>query len=177
MNHSKKDDSLDAALRRVRLVVFDFDGVFTDNRVYVSQEGIESVCCYRGDGLGLRLLDQIGVRYLILTSERNPVVTARANKLGIRAIVADGDKQTALEHIITEWDVPLNQVAFVGNDINDRDCLQMVGCPIVVRDAHPSVLPLARYRTRRKGGNGAVREVCDLIFEAHEPARTSDRNG
>ncbi|HHH39527.1 MAG TPA: 3-deoxy-D-manno-octulosonate 8-phosphate phosphatase [Sedimenticola sp.] len=147
----------------IRLVVFDFDGVFTDNMVYVLQDGSEAVRCSRLDGLGLEKLRRLGVEYTILSTETNPVVSARAAKLKTDCIQGCGDKPAALAALARERGIPLSAVAFVGNDINDLECLRRVGLPIVVRDAHPDVLPLARYRTLRKGGEGAVREVCDLF--------------
>jgi 3-deoxy-D-manno-octulosonate 8-phosphate phosphatase (KDO 8-P phosphatase) len=151
-------------LTTLRLVVFDFDGVFTDNRVYVDQDGRESVCCSRADGLGLRRLDTLGVDYLILSSESNPVVSLRAEKLAVRCLQGLDDKLSALKLELDRLGLNAAQTAYVGNDINDRDCLDFVGLPMVVADAHPEVLSLGRYRTRRGGGQGAVREICDLIY-------------
>ncbi len=150
-------------IRAVRLVAFDFDGVFTDNTVYVSEDGSEAVRCWRGDGLGLRKLERLGVTPVIISTETNPVVLSRARKLKIRCLQGVEDKRAALESLARELGLVLAQVAFVGNDINDLPCLNSVGLPIVVQDAHPDVLPSARYRTQRAGGKGAVREVCDLF--------------
>ncbi len=150
-------------IRATRLVAFDFDGVFTDNRVYVFQDGAEAVRCYRGDGIGLRKLERLGIRAVIVSSETNPVVTVRSRKLGIRAVQGVEDKRAALEKIAVEMGLTLEQVAFVGNDANDLPCLNCVGLPIVVQDAHPDVIAPALYRTKMRGGRGAVREVCDLF--------------
>jgi 3-deoxy-D-manno-octulosonate 8-phosphate phosphatase (KDO 8-P phosphatase) len=153
-------------LRAIRLVAFDFDGVFTDNMVYVSQDGTESVRCFRGDGLGLGRLARDGIAAAIISTETNPVVTARGRKLGIRCVQGCADKSAALKGLAAELGFSLAQVAFVGNDINDLECLQAAGLPIVVRDAHPDVLSVAAYRTNAPGGRGAVREVCDLFHQA-----------
>ncbi len=147
----------------IRLVAFDFDGVFTDNMVYVMQDGSEAVRCFRGDGLGLRKLESAGIATVVISTETNPVVTARSRKLKIRCIQSCHDKLHALERVAAELGISLAQTAFVGNDINDLDCLKAVGLPIVVNDAHPDVIPYAKYRTRARGGNGAVRELCDLF--------------
>ena len=155
--------ALTEALRRVRLVAFDFDGVFTDNAVYVSQDGTESVRCVRSDGLGLQVLAALGVSTVIISTETNPVVTARSRKLSVRCIQGCQDKRAALDGVVAELDVSLHETAFVGNDINDLDCLKAVGVSIVVADAHPDIVPHALFRTRTPGGYGAVREVCDLI--------------
>ena len=157
------DTALQECIRLIRLVAFDFDGVFTDNMVYVSQDGSEAVRCFRGDGIGLRKLEQLGIETIIISTETNPVVSMRSRKLGIRCVQGCEDKRAALEAIIQEMSLSLAQVAFVGNDVNDLPCLTCVGLPIVVQDAHPDVIPHARYQTRARGGHGAVREVCDLF--------------
>jgi YrbI family 3-deoxy-D-manno-octulosonate 8-phosphate phosphatase len=157
-------------LARIRLVVFDFDGVFTDNTVYVSEDGRETVRCWRSDGLGLAKLPPLGIQALVISTEVNPVVGARCRKLKLACLQGCPDKAEALERLAREKGLSSEElgtlVAYVGNDINDLGCLKMVGMPVVVNDAHPDVLPLARYRTRAPGGRGAVREVCDLLVAA-----------
>jgi YrbI family 3-deoxy-D-manno-octulosonate 8-phosphate phosphatase len=155
--------ALTERLRQIRLVAFDFDGVFTDNAVYVTQDGTEAVRCVRSDGLGLKTLTALGVATIVISTETNPVVGARSRKLAVRCIQGCDDKRRALESVVAELAVTLQETAFVGNDINDLDCLKVVGVPIVVADAHEDVVPHAIYRTRTPGGHGAVREVCDLI--------------
>ena len=159
---------LDALLRRVRLVVFDFDGVFTDNTVSVSQDGSESVRCWRSDGLGTAKLKQAGIDTVIVSTETNPVVSVRGRKLAIRCVQGCDDKLSAVRALAAEFGVTLDDVAFVGNDINDLACLEAVGLPIVVQDAHRDVLDAAKYRTKAPGGRGAVREVCDRIVAARK---------
>ena len=150
-------------LAKIRLVAFDFDGVFTDNMVYVLEDGTEAVRCFRSDGLGLQKLEQLGIETAIISTEANPVVSARARKLKIRCVQDCRDKRAALESIAKESGISLAEVAFVGNDINDLPCLECVALPIVVQDAHPDVVSTARYQTKNPGGHGAVREVCDLF--------------
>ena len=160
-------ESLDPALverfRAIRLVVFDFDGVFTDNTVYVSQDGTEMVRCSRSDGLGLQRLPAAGVAAIVISTEKNPVVSARTRKLGIRCIQGCDDKREVLDGVLSEMGLTMAETAFVGNDVNDLSCLEAVGLPIVVADAHGDVAAHAMYRTVTPGGFGAVREVCDLI--------------
>ena len=156
-------------LRAIQFVAFDFDGVFTDDAVYVSQDGIEAVRCWRGDGLGLRKLDALGIGSAILSTEVNPVVGIRARKLRIRCLQGLDDKRARLEELSAEVGVPLDRFAYVGNDINDLLCLSAVALPIGVRNAHPDVHGCIRYRTDAAGGHGAVREVCDVIALAHQP--------
>lgn len=153
-------------LRSLRLIVFDFDGVFTDNRVLVFEDGREAVFCSRGDGLGLAGLRRVGVDLLILSTETNPVVGARARKLQIECVQGCEDKWTTLCEILAVRGLDPGEVAYMGNDVNDLDCLRHVGLPICVADAHPDARAAARLITERRGGEGAVREVCDAIIRA-----------
>jgi YrbI family 3-deoxy-D-manno-octulosonate 8-phosphate phosphatase len=160
------DSKIVEAIRKIRVVAFDFDGVFTDNLVYVFENGSEAVRCCRGDGIGLQKLARLGIQTVIISTETNPVVSARARKLKIRCFQSCQDKRQTLENFAQQMGVSLEKVAFVGNDVNDLACLTSVGLPIVVQDAHADVLPLALYRTQNCGGYGAVREVCDLFAQA-----------
>ena len=168
---SRRAKGLAGKFARVRLVVFDFDGVFTDNTVYVSQDGVESVRCWRSDGLGLSMLKAARIDMAIVSTETNPVVTARGRKLAMQCVQGCDDKLTAVKTLAAEYGVSLADVAFVGNDVNDLPCLQAVGLPIVVRDAHPDVVEVAAFRTTTPGGRGAVREVCDAIVAARKLAK------
>ena len=151
----------------VAFVVFDFDGVMTDNRVLVAEDGRESVFCSRADGLGVQMLLRAGVGCLVLSTETNPVVSARAAKLGVECVQGLGDaKGEALRGILRDRTLDPAAVAYVGNDVNDIECLRQVGVPICVADAWPAVRRAARFVTARRGGDGAVREVCDLVLEA-----------
>jgi len=155
--------NIDEIIRRIRLVAFDFDGVFTNNMVYVFEDGREAVRCFRSDGIGLHKLKKLGIETVIISTEANPVVSARAHKLKIRCIQDCQDKRAALENIAHDQGIGLGEVAFVGNDVNDLPCLECVALPIVVQDAHQDVVSTARYQTKNPGGHGAVREVCDLF--------------
>ena len=153
-------------LSSVRLIAFDFDGVFTDNTVYVTQDGVESVRCWRSDGLGLSRLRSVGVRALIISTEANPVVSARARKLKLVCKQGIEDKATAILATCSELDIPPQQTMFVGNDINDIPALKSVGLPVAVADAYPEIYPYVLHRTQKSGGMGAVREICDLVYNA-----------
>jgi 3-deoxy-D-manno-octulosonate 8-phosphate phosphatase (KDO 8-P phosphatase) len=153
-------------LERVRLAVFDFDGVFTDNRVWVDENGRESLAFSRSDGVGLRRLDEVGVSYLILSTEPNPIVSARATKLNADCVQGVDDKLTVLFERSEASGVRLEEVAYVGNDVNDAECLRAVGCPVVPADAWPEVQTLARWVLARPGGAGCVREFCDGVWAA-----------
>lgn len=162
-----------ATLVDVELVAFDFDGVFTDNTVYVSQDGTEAVRCWRSDGLGLSRLRADGVHVVIVSTERNPVVTARADKLKLPCRQGVEDKAEAILDICRELGVAPSRTMFVGNDINDIPAFNAIGIPVAVADAYPEVEPHVVFRTSKPGGLGAVREVCDLVWRA----RTDDRQG
>jgi 3-deoxy-D-manno-octulosonate 8-phosphate phosphatase (KDO 8-P phosphatase) len=160
-------------LSAVKLVAFDFDGVFTDNTVYVNQDGIESVRCWRSDGLGLSRLKSIGVQTFIISTETNPVVTARSKKLKMSCKQGIEDKAATIVQTCIELGIEPEHTMFVGNDINDIPAFKSIGLPIAVADAYPEVYPYVLFRTEKSGGFGAVREVCDLIFQA----RNGNQNG
>ncbi len=155
-------------LSLVKLIVFDFDGVFTDNRVYVSQDGKESVSCWRSDGLGIAKIKKLGIPIWVVSTEKNSVVSARCKKLEIDCVRNCGEKLSVGRGLAQKYNVSLGEVVYVGNDINDYGCLEEVGLSVVVMDAHPDVVGLARYVTMNCGGKGAVREICDLIVDALE---------
>jgi 3-deoxy-D-manno-octulosonate 8-phosphate phosphatase (KDO 8-P phosphatase) len=156
----------DTLLSSIRLIVFDFDGVFTDNTVYVSQDGFESVRCWRSDGLGLSRLKTLGIKLFIVSTEVNPVVSARARKLKVPCRQGVEDKAAIILRICGELDIDPSLVMFVGNDINDIPAFKVIGVPVAVADAHPDVDPYILGRTKRPGGLGAVREVCDWVYFA-----------
>ncbi|GAB3392608.1 N-acylneuraminate cytidylyltransferase [Humibacter soli] len=164
------DAELDArasahGLAVVEAVVTDFDGVHTDDRVQVDQNGVESVTVNRRDGLGVRLLRESGVPVLILSTEKNPVVGARAAKLGVEVLQGIDDKATALAAWATRAGIPLERVAYLGNDVNDLGALGAVGWPFAVADAHPQAIAASRRVLASPGGAGAVRELAELILK------------
>jgi 3-deoxy-D-manno-octulosonate 8-phosphate phosphatase (KDO 8-P phosphatase) len=157
---------LEPLLERVRFAFFDFDGVFTDNRVWVDERGDELLAFSRSDGLGLRRLDQVGVQYLIVSMEQSPIVGARAQKLRAGCVQGVDDKLSVVRERSEAAGIALEDVAYVGNDINDAECLRAVGLPVVPADAWPEVQQLARWVLSRAGGTGCVREFCDGVWEA-----------
>jgi YrbI family 3-deoxy-D-manno-octulosonate 8-phosphate phosphatase len=154
------------ALAEIRLVVFDFDGVFSDNRVWTNDLGEESVACTRADTLGLRRLDEVGVDYFIITSETNDAVPARARKIRIECVRGIEDKLPVLREELERRGVSPAATAYVGNDVNDAECLAAVGLPVVPADAWAEVMPLAKLVLSRGGGHGCVREFCDAVWNA-----------
>ena len=158
------------ALGHIRLVVFDFDGVFTDNRVWTNEHGEESVACWRGDALGLRRLEEVRVEHLILSTEANLAVGARARKIRATCIQGVDDKPPVLREEVARRGVTLDETAYLGNDVNDAGCLEIVGLPVVPADAWPEVVPLAKLVLTRRGGYGCVRELCDAVWAAKRQA-------
>jgi N-acylneuraminate cytidylyltransferase len=172
-----RDRAVDA-LRKVRLLVLDFDGVMTDNRVIVFDDGREAVVCSRGDGMGLDLLKASGLAVAVLSKEGNPVVAARCRKLGLPYTQGVGNKLPELKRLAGEHNIGLDQIAFVGNDVNDVDCLRAAGVGIAPADAHIKALGAADLVTNAAGGSGAVREVADLLLAlSAEPQPTSAGTG
>jgi N-acylneuraminate cytidylyltransferase len=151
--------------RHIELLVFDFDGVMTDDRVWVDQNGHESVAANRRDGLGIALLHKVGIPMVVLSTETNPIVAARCRKLQLTAIQGVGDKQAALRSLLEERNLDPQHVIYVGNDINDLPCFPLVGFAVVVANAHPDVIAQADLVLTHKGGHGAVRELCDKIIQ------------
>jgi 3-deoxy-D-manno-octulosonate 8-phosphate phosphatase (KDO 8-P phosphatase) len=151
------------SILKIRLIAFDFDGVFTDNMVFTFEDGREAVRCCRSDGLGLQTLKFHGIDMVVISTEENTVVTARCKKLNISCIQGCKDKLSVLQEVIRKKGISPDETAYVGNDVNDLPCLKYVGLPIIVHDAHPDLARFCRYRTNTAGGNGAVREICDLF--------------
>jgi 3-deoxy-D-manno-octulosonate 8-phosphate phosphatase (KDO 8-P phosphatase) len=147
----------------VKLVVYDFDGVMTDNSVVVDQDGHEFVSANRSDGLGVGMIRKLGLEQLILSTETNPVVKARADKLGLEAIHGVGDKASTLLALSSNKGVSLVEILYVGNDINDSDAMALAGFKVAPADAHPSILAFADYVTKARGGRGVVRELADVL--------------
>ena len=151
-------------LLKVKLVIFDFDGVFTDNSVYISQDGIESVKCHRSDGLGISRLRSLKIPSYIISTESNIVVTVRAKKLKIPVFQNIKDKSETVKMLCKDLSIKLENTMFVGNDINDIPALKICGFPFAVNDCYDEIKPYVKFITENNGGEGAVREICDLIF-------------
>lgn len=155
-------------LKSLKLAIFDFDGVFTDNLVYISELGIESVVCSRSDGIGIARISSIGIVNYVISSETNPVVEKRCEKLNISLLQGVIDKKNAVLKVCQKFNVKPEECLFLGNDINDIPALEMVGIPVAVADAYPEILEHVIYKTSKKGGKGAVREICDIIFNLNK---------
>jgi YrbI family 3-deoxy-D-manno-octulosonate 8-phosphate phosphatase len=149
----------------ISALILDFDGVFTDNRVLVFGDGAEAVLCDRGDGMGLSRIKERGIPILVLSSEPNSVVLARARKLELECLYGLENKQIALAKWLNKHHLDAEHAIYVGNDVNDLTCMEYVGFPVAVADAHPEVIRRAKLILESSGGSGAIREICELIIE------------
>jgi len=151
-------------LNSIDALVFDFDGVLTNNLVYLNQEGVESVVCSRSDGLAFDVLRKLNKPAFILSTEKSAVVTMRAKKLNIPAIQGVVDKVSAVKELARENKFHLNNILYVGNDLNDYLVMKICGytaCPI---DSHPTIKEISKFILTTKGGNGVVRELLEQVF-------------
>ncbi len=151
----------------VQLVIFDVDGVFTDGRLYYGADGEELKSFHVRDGHGIRMLLQHGVQVAVISGRNSKAVTRRMQELGIRHVFqGDDDKRPILEKLLQKLGLSAHQTACVGDDLADLPLMQAAGMAIAVADAQPEVRAQAHWCTQARGGDGAVREVCDLILEA-----------
>jgi 3-deoxy-D-manno-octulosonate 8-phosphate phosphatase (KDO 8-P phosphatase) len=154
--------------REIKLLVLDVDGVLTDGRLWYDNSGEELKAFDIQDGLGIKLLMRSGVDVGIITGRRSALVARRARELGIRHVVQGReDKLVALRTLAEELAVPLEEIAYMGDDLPDLSAIRAVGLGIAVANARPVVAEHASYKTARSGGDGAVREICELILQAH----------
>tara|TARA_R110002096_G_scaffold94635_6_gene212918 strand:- start:15152 stop:16333 length:1182 start_codon:yes stop_codon:yes gene_type:complete len=152
-----------------KAIVMDFDGVHTNNQVLVSDDGREIVSCSRSDGYGLELIKRhTNIKLLIISKEKNDVVKRRAEKLNIELIFNCNDKLPELKKWCCKNSIQLDEVFYIGNDLNDSECMDNSGMGIAVADAHKDLLNVADYVLTKNGGDGAIREVVDLILEKRE---------
>lgn len=147
----------------IKLIVYDFDGVMTDNKVYVDQNGNETVKVNRSDGLGISEIKKLGIQQIIISTEKNLVVGKRAKKLGINCLQNVGNKKNALEENCKKINIELDQVIYVGNDINDKEAMEIAGITICPADAHESIKNISNHIFTKRGGDGVVRELYDFI--------------
>lgn len=153
--------------KKVSLVVMDFDGVLTDNRVWVDQDGRERVAAYRSDSMGLNVVRRsLPIEFLVLSTETDPVVTARCNKMKIPAIQGVSEKARVLQELLQQKNLAADEVLYIGNDVNDLGCFDIAGYAVAPADAEEEVKRRADLVLTRKGGLGAVRELCDLLLQA-----------
>jgi len=146
------------------LIVYDFDGVMTDNRVLVFQDGTEAVFVNRADGWGISQLSKAGYQQIILSTEHNPVVSTRAKKLQIEAFQGSIDKGRDLVVYCKSRNIDLKKVLYVGNDLNDLEAMNLAGFSIAPADAHPQIKIIARMVTKARGGEGVIKELSEWLL-------------
>ena len=151
-------------LDKISTFIFDFDGVLTDNVVFIDQNGIESVACSRADGLAFDILRRLKKQSYILSTEKNQVVEARANKLKIRVIQGINNKVNALKDLKEEEGIDFSSVLYMGNDLNDYRAMQLCGISVCPADSHPKIKEISDIVLKTDGGNGVVRELLEDIL-------------
>ena len=150
--------------RDIQLLVYDFDGVMTDSRVFVLPDGKEAVVCNRNDGLAVDIIRAKGIPQLILSTESNSIIQTRARKIGLPVINSAKDKKKCLIEHCRKHNVGPDKVVYVGNEINDLEVMKFVGCPVCPQDAHWRVKKIAKTILTKKGGEGVIRELADMLF-------------
>jgi YrbI family 3-deoxy-D-manno-octulosonate 8-phosphate phosphatase len=158
--------NLRESMAQIRLLALDFDGVMTDNKVLVMEDGREAVVCDRSDSLGIGQLVSSGTGVIVISKEKNPVVTARCRKLNIPAVQGIDDKLPTLQEFGRQRGLDAGVIAYMGNDTNDLECLAWAGLSFAPADAHFSVLSQVDIVTPQLGGKGAVRQVTDWLTGA-----------
>lgn len=146
-------------IRDIECIFYDFDGVMTDNRVLVDQNGTESVFVNRSDGYAVSKIRELGIPQVIVSTENNPVVEKRAEKLGLEVIHGVSDKAPVVKKYCRDHGYRLDKVVFMGNDLNDLSAMKLVGTAAAPADAEPEILSAADWIAGRKGGYGAVRDL------------------
>ncbi|MBF0466462.1 MAG: HAD hydrolase family protein [Nitrospirae bacterium] len=147
------------AIKNVRLIVYDFDGVMTDNKVIIREDGLESVVVNRSDGLAVGMIKDMGIPQVIISTEKNRVVETRARKLNIDVYYGIDDKAVLLKEYCGNNGIPLEEVVYLGNDINDEACMRIVGHPVCPSDASREIKEVAEIVLTAAGGCGVVREL------------------
>jgi 3-deoxy-D-manno-octulosonate 8-phosphate phosphatase (KDO 8-P phosphatase) len=152
---------------KIKLLVCDVDGVFSDGRIYLGNDGEELKAFHTKDGLGIKSLGNSGVDVAIITGRTSAIVKNRMTALNVKHIIqGQENKLPALIELAKELNLALTQIAYIGDDVPDIACIKAVGLGIAVQDAHPLTLRAADYITFTRGGFGAVRETCDLIMQS-----------
>jgi len=151
----------------VKLLVLDFDGVMTNNKVIVDENGKESIICNRSDGMGVEMIKNKGIDVIVISKEVNKVVKARCDKLNVPCVHGVDDKLSILKKELNNRSLQPEDVCYIGNDVNDIECLKYVGIGVAVNDAFPEVKKVAKVVTKKNGGEGAVREIIDNIIKVN----------
>jgi 3-deoxy-D-manno-octulosonate 8-phosphate phosphatase (KDO 8-P phosphatase) len=151
-------------LKEIDLIVYDFDGVMTNNKVIVSNEGAEFVVCSKADGMAVQKIKELNIPQIILSSEYNSAVKTRADKLKIDALKGKDNKLDTLKEYCQNNGYNPKKVLYIGNDINDLEIMQFVACPLCPSDAHEKIKQISIIIFKTKGGEGVIRELYDLLI-------------
>ncbi|MBA6264032.1 3-deoxy-manno-octulosonate-8-phosphatase KdsC [Colwellia sp. Bg11-12] len=153
------------AMKKIKLLICDIDGVFSDGRIYLGNHGEELKAFHTKDGYGVKALGASGVDVAVITGRTSNIVATRMSALNVKYIVqGEENKLPALKKMAQQLNLALDEIAYIGDDMPDYECIDYVGFGIAVQDAHPRILSIANYTTFNRGGFGAVREICDLIM-------------
>lgn len=166
-----KDPEILQRAARIKLAVFDVDGVLTDGRLWYAEDGHELKSFHVHDGLGLKRLRANGIEVAIISARISHLVAKRMSELGVVHVYqGQEDKRACFEQLLHALQLGAAECSFAGDDLADLCVMKTVGLAIAVANAHPSVCQLAHWQTRREGGSGAVREICDLLLDAQGKA-------
>jgi len=161
----------DRSLAGIRLVAFDIDGVFTDGRLYISNDGIESKAFHTHDGFGIRQLIVAGLEVAVISGRESAAVEKRMSELGVKHVIqGNSDKVAAFEALASELGISESEAVYVGDDLPDLPLLSRVGFSVAVSNAREEIKAASDYTTDKAGGFGAVREVCELVLDARKKA-------
>lgn len=167
--YGKVSADIFAKMKEIKLFVCDIDGVFSDGRIYLGNDGEELKAFHTKDGYGIKALGASGVDVAVITGRQSNIVATRMTALNVKHIVqGEENKLPALKAMLTALKLAPEQVAYIGDDMPDFACMNYVGLSIAVNDAHPAILQIANFTTSINGGFGAVRECCDLIMQSQE---------
>ena len=148
----------------LQLIVYDFDGVMTNNKVILREDGLESVIVNRSDGLGVNSFRKLGIPQLILSTETNPVVKARAKKLNLEVIDSSVNKKADLYDYCSRHGYDIKKTLYVGNDLNDLEVMKIVGFPVAPADANIEIKKIALIVTKARGGDGVIHELANFVI-------------
>jgi YrbI family 3-deoxy-D-manno-octulosonate 8-phosphate phosphatase len=168
-------NNVEEKLKNIKLLAMDFDGVLTDNKVFIDEDGKEMVICDRSDSLGIKMLkkEKKEIDIIVISKETSKVVKARCEKLHIECMTGIDDKLEALKRIIENKKLKFENVAYIGNDVNDLQCIHNSGIGVAVSDSVSQVLEVADFVTTKKGGHGAVREFSDILLHLNSSNPTT----
>lgn len=161
------DEAVMERAANIKLLICDVDGVFSDGRIYLGNDGEELKAFHTRDGFGVKAVQNAGLDVAVITGRKSDIVQRRMTALGVRHIFQGcDDKIRAFQHLLDATGVTADECAYIGDDLVDLPVMLRVGLSVAVQDAHPALLPQVHYQSYIPGGRGAVREICDLLLQA-----------